>query len=404
MAERAVEGKRLLELLPHGRGATAAVERDLSREQLEEDHPERIDVATRVEWPAHDLLRAHVGGGADDGVAARDRGLRRLLLLGRGYRLCDPEIHQADPFLGVDHDVARLEVAVEDARLVDGPQAGGRLESHAIGQVYRERRLLPEHLAEVLPSDQLHRAIQDALILAVFVDGADVLVPDLAGQRDLVVEAPYCARVRLEAQHLEGHGDAEGPVAGAEYRAHSALAEPSLDLVAVGDHPAGGDGQRLAAGLAAPRGRVGDALAGRARHRRHRRHHTPRPGARQEPALTASVARPNVAPSRRAQPESQHERTRRRARVVPPFRERRRAGADGERRPAEGAAPRAARGPDPPRHGRGGPEPWPRNEHHRLSRRGQRDLERRDRGGSRSQLRGAPARGSGHEFGPDVGP
>ena len=151
---------------------------------------------------------------------------------------------------------------MEDARLVDGPQAGGRLESHAIGQVYRERRLLAEHLPEVLASDQLHRAVEDASILAVFVDGADVLVPHLARQRDLVVEAPHGGRVRLEAQHLERHGDAEGAVAGAKHRAHPALAEPSLDLVAVGDHPAGGNGKGLAEDVSVTPSQDGHVIAG----------------------------------------------------------------------------------------------------------------------------------------------
>src|SRR5207247_5008789 len=120
----------------------------------------------------------------------------------------------------------------------------------------------------VRSSHQLHGAIEETLVLAVLVDGAYVLVPHLAREGDLVMEASHRRRVLLHAQHLEGHHDVQGAVAGAEDGTHAALAQRRLDLVAIGDDPTRGNGERLAAGRAAARGRIRGGLARGARHGR----------------------------------------------------------------------------------------------------------------------------------------
>src|SRR5256886_16734213 len=61
----------------------AAVERELSREHLERDDPERVDVGARVELFAADLFRAHELRCAEDdagGGELRDRRVGTALL------------------------------------------------------------------------------------------------------------------------------------------------------------------------------------------------------------------------------------------------------------------------------------------------------------------------------------
>ncbi len=93
-------------------------ERDLAGEELEEDDPQRVDVAASIgAMPlAGRLLGRHVPRGPHD--PALD-GEGRLVRLAAGQA----EIHDDRLASAVDHDVRRLEVAVDDAGLVGVVQA-----------------------------------------------------------------------------------------------------------------------------------------------------------------------------------------------------------------------------------------------------------------------------------------
>jgi len=83
-------------------------------EREESDDAKRVDVAARVEPAAFELLGRHVGRRADDDPDARQR--RRV----DAARPGQPEVEQPDGAVGGDHDVARLDVAVDDAGGVRG--------------------------------------------------------------------------------------------------------------------------------------------------------------------------------------------------------------------------------------------------------------------------------------------
>src|SRR5207247_6349274 len=83
---------------------------------------------------AHEVLRVGAPAARCGNVAAgKDRQLFR-----------DAEVHQAHDALGIDHQVGGLEVAMDDACLVDGLQALGGLE----GQLVALRRS-EEHTSEL---------------------------------------------------------------------------------------------------------------------------------------------------------------------------------------------------------------------------------------------------------------
>ena len=119
-----------------------------ARGHLVEDDAQRIDVGPRVHVLALDLLRRHVFGRADHHARSRDP----LSL----ERTGDPEIHDADRPLPVDHDVARLEVAVHDA----GPMRLGQTLADLEGDVDRGPQphlaAHADHVLEVFAMDIFH--------------------------------------------------------------------------------------------------------------------------------------------------------------------------------------------------------------------------------------------------------
>ena len=96
------------------------VERLAAGDQLVEDDAERIEVGFVGDVAfALALLRRHVGGGADGAVGGGQGG--DVEVLG------DAEVGELERAVGQDHEVGRLEVAVDDAGLVGVLQGGAEL-------------------------------------------------------------------------------------------------------------------------------------------------------------------------------------------------------------------------------------------------------------------------------------
>src|SRR5437762_2482257 len=89
-------------------------ERLLPGEELIEHDAGREDVRAPIDRLALDLFRRHVGRGSDHGAGARRLALLALRLGDAG----DAEIGQFGVAAGIDQDIGRLDVAVDDARLV----------------------------------------------------------------------------------------------------------------------------------------------------------------------------------------------------------------------------------------------------------------------------------------------
>ena len=187
---------------------------------------EPIDVGAPVE--RHDaadrLLGRHERGRAGDRVRAR----RVALELARQAEVHDVGVLAAVAAL-FDHDVRRLQVAVDEAepvRRVNG-----------IGDVVHDRDLLLQRqrrrgARQRAPVDELHADVRAAGDLADLVHLADVRVLDARLRTRFVQKARHLLRI-LGREHLDGDVASEARVVGAIDAAGSAGAEERLDLIAL---------------------------------------------------------------------------------------------------------------------------------------------------------------------------
>ena len=113
------------------RGAVAA-ERAAAGEHFVEDRAEAEDVAAGVHFLAFGLLGRHIGGGAYDHAQVGEVGIGEGGVFGAwrgGFSLLGKaEIDHFDLAFGGHHDVAGLEVAVDDAGGVGGGECPGDLD------------------------------------------------------------------------------------------------------------------------------------------------------------------------------------------------------------------------------------------------------------------------------------
>ncbi len=176
---------------------------------------------------------------------------------GEAGRPGEAEVHDDDVPVRAHHDVARLQVAVDDARAVGvrhGPAdvggdparlvRGQALPAPGARHVGLERRSLHE----------VHREVVDARLSSHGVDRDDVRVAK-AGCEPRLGEEPLDARrvALLVEDDLESHEPVEGELPREVDGAHAAPAQEPLDLVGAGEGPherlrdvgpVGGTGQR----------------------------------------------------------------------------------------------------------------------------------------------------------------
>ena len=129
-------------------------------EHLVEERAEGENVRPRVDRFALGLFRRHVGHGPDDEallgprlfVAAEGHG--RPGRIGRGVlgQLGQPEVEDLDAAVGRDHDVGRLEVAVDDPGGVGPGQPVGDLDGVA-ERLVELHPLAADQLVEGFPFD-----------------------------------------------------------------------------------------------------------------------------------------------------------------------------------------------------------------------------------------------------------
>jgi hypothetical protein len=152
-------------------------------------------------------------------------------------RIAEPGLGQAEVedlhvAVGSQHDVGRLQVAVDDPVLVRRLQPVGDLAGDPHDLVRRHRPLLHAP-AQVLPLHQLHHQEADPAFLLETVDRGDVGMLQAGQGPRLALEPGLALGIARELgrQDLDRHVAAELRVAGAEHLAHAALADLALDLV-----------------------------------------------------------------------------------------------------------------------------------------------------------------------------
>ena len=135
-----------------------ALERPFAGQQLEGDHRERVAVARGGGALSAGLLRRQVAGGAEDRARFGERAE-----IGRAR---DSEVRDLDPFVAVQQQIRRLDVAMDD------PMGVGRIERRRglVEPVERAadglRPLALEAIGQRSPGEVLHHDVGAPAVLA----------------------------------------------------------------------------------------------------------------------------------------------------------------------------------------------------------------------------------------------
>ena len=165
-------GGGLVQVAVHQDDGRGPLERRLAGQHLVDQDAQRVQVGLVADLggPA-DLLGGHVGGRPQGPPGGRQGG--GVEVLG------DPEVGQLDLALAGDHQVRRLEVAVDHAVLVRVVQRVADLDGQVDHLAPGERPALLEDVVEGHPVDVLHREVRGPLVPAEGQEADDVGVAEL---------------------------------------------------------------------------------------------------------------------------------------------------------------------------------------------------------------------------------
>jgi hypothetical protein len=160
-----------------------AGERLASGDELVEHRAEREEVAALIDALSEGLLRRHVERRADDGVVG---GVRRERL----RELGQTEVGDLGAPGPRQHDVARFDVAVDDALGVRVLETETDLVDDGEGEVGTDGPPALEHFLDAVPLDELHDDLVAVLTAPEVDDVDDVLVVEGGRRLGLENEAP----------------------------------------------------------------------------------------------------------------------------------------------------------------------------------------------------------------------
>lgn len=211
-----------------GQAGVGSAEEQTPGGRVDEDRPQAEDVAGRGEVEAADLFRRHEARGTDQHARARVQAVPGEAVHGP----CDAEVDDPGPVDG-DQDVGRLEVTVDQTRLVHRLQSEGEAVGESADRVLGQgAEVLGDHGAQVGARDVLGRHPGDR--------GVGIRVEHLRGPaaahpargRHFTGESPAELLVpRVLGLHdLDGHG-ASGFGPAQIDQAHAALAQPGDQTV-----------------------------------------------------------------------------------------------------------------------------------------------------------------------------
>lgn len=237
------EVDRLVQRRADDLGDRVAGERRAAGEQFVKHAAEGEDIGALIDLAAPGLLGAHVSAGAHD---LADHG-GRVVALGRSdgrrergggidLRVIDgsrkAEIEHLHPAIRSEHDVAGLEIAVDDSLLVGDGESRGDLSGERKG--LRDGKHAPcEQRGESLALDVLEHEIVGAVPLFEAVDCANAGVTHESKYAGLALEPGQTIGAGRDMcrQSLDGDIAIEPGIAGQIDLAHSAPAKFSLDHV-----------------------------------------------------------------------------------------------------------------------------------------------------------------------------
>jgi len=155
-------------------------------------------------------------------------------------------------------------LAMDDANLVRGSQPRRDLLGYGDRARNRNVAFVLEHVGEVLPFNEGHREVLDAIELAEIVNPHDVLVGNLPGEHELPLEASFDLTRRsgieedLGPDHLQGNGNPELVIPRLIHDAHASGAKRADDVIPRSEGLARGKGtdRRMTGHSARPGRRV----------------------------------------------------------------------------------------------------------------------------------------------------
>jgi hypothetical protein len=195
----AVEAQRRRRVVLHlarELGERGGIERPHAGKHLVEHHAERVEVGARIAAiVAAQALGRRIGRRADE------RPRRREALVARhgAEQRREAEVEQLHERTVAEahdqHEVGRLEVAVQDAAVVCGLQPGQRVRGHRAGHLDVERAVGVDGVGQRAAAQVLHDQVRLAVGLAEVVDVDDVGVADGGRRLGLAQEALHGCRV-----------------------------------------------------------------------------------------------------------------------------------------------------------------------------------------------------------------
>jgi hypothetical protein len=143
----------------------SAGERLLAGQKFVEHHAGRKNVRTAIDRLSHELLGRHVRGRAEHGTGLRI--LRRL-------DARDAEVGDFDLAIGPDDDIRRLDVAVNDAKIVGIIECAEQFAHDARDLFHRKTLVLRKMVLQFASDHELHRDKRGIAVLAEIINGDDV--------------------------------------------------------------------------------------------------------------------------------------------------------------------------------------------------------------------------------------
>ncbi len=110
----------------------------------------------------------------------------------------EAQVEHADCASAVEHEIAGLDIAMNDSLFVGGLEAAGGLDQVVDGVGDRQRSVLADDAFEVDPLDVIHHQEMDAAVFIGLEGGDQVQVLEPARRLELAAESHDCARVSCE--------------------------------------------------------------------------------------------------------------------------------------------------------------------------------------------------------------
>ena len=197
--------------------------RDPASQKLVEDYTGGEDIRAGVDRPwILDHFRGGVVGGAENDALA-------LALIGEAGQ---SEVADLGPFLAVQEDVGRLDVAVQDARLMGVGETFADA-GHQAGDFVLFNGLAVGGVVERLPVHELHHDIGHVVDFTEIVDADEVRVVEHGHGLGLVLEPPTEVLVltKFARENLDCHVPLKGLLASLVDCAHSPLRDEGQNIV-----------------------------------------------------------------------------------------------------------------------------------------------------------------------------